>query len=199
VDSRPATADDLDAVVATITSAFFEDPTWGWAFPDPAARAEQHARYWRIFIKSSLRQGGVFVTPGCEAATIWIPPGGEELSAAEDAEAEAALHEMLGPGAERVLELIERFDANHPHDRDHWYLSLLGTHADHRGKGIGMALLRTDLERIDAAGMPAYLESSNSANDHRYEALGFRRIGAFTTPDDAVALATMWREPGGYS
>ena len=44
--------------------------------------------------------------------------------------------------------------------------------------------------------MPAYLESSNSANDHRYERLGFERVGGFTRPDEAVSVSTMWREPG---
>jgi hypothetical protein len=50
-------------------------------------------------------------------------------------------------------------------------------------------------ERASAEGMPAYLESSNPANDARYERIGFRKIGAFATPDGAHTVATMWREP----
>jgi hypothetical protein len=41
--------------------------------------------------------------------------------------------------------------------------------------------------------MPAYLESSNAANDPRYERQGFTRIGHFT-PDEQVTVSTMWRE-----
>jgi predicted GNAT family acetyltransferase len=58
-----------------------------------------------------------------------------------------------------------------------------------------MALLAENLRRIDEEGMPAYLESSNPANDARYERAGFRRTGEFTTPDDTRTVATMWREP----
>jgi hypothetical protein len=29
----------------------------------------------------------------------------------------------------------------------------------------------------------------------RYERIGYRRIGSFTTPDGAHTVATMWREP----
>jgi predicted GNAT family acetyltransferase len=58
-----------------------------------------------------------------------------------------------------------------------------------------MALLAENLARFDAEGVPTYLESSNAANDHRYEALGYRRIGDFTTPDDAVTIASFWRDP----
>jgi hypothetical protein len=59
-----------------------------------------------------------------------------------------------------------------------------------------MALLADGLARIDAEGLPAYLESSNSANDHRYERLGFGRVGEFKRPDEAVTVSTMWRPPG---
>lgn len=57
-----------------------------------------------------------------------------------------------------------------------------------------MALLADNLVRIDAEGMPAYLESSNSANDPRYERHGFARVGQFTRPDEQVTVSTMWRE-----
>ncbi len=43
--------------------------------------------------------------------------------------------------------------------------------------------------------MPAYLESSNPANNARYERVGFERIGSFSTPDGSQTVATMWREP----
>jgi predicted GNAT family acetyltransferase len=59
-----------------------------------------------------------------------------------------------------------------------------------------MALLSENLQRIDAGGAAAYLESSNPANDRRYESVGFRRTGAFTTPDGERAVTTMWRDPG---
>jgi hypothetical protein len=58
-----------------------------------------------------------------------------------------------------------------------------------------MSLLEDNLAAIDAEGMPAYLESSNSANDSRYERRGFRRIGEFERPDGQAAIATMWRAP----
>jgi hypothetical protein len=58
-----------------------------------------------------------------------------------------------------------------------------------------MALLADNLSEIDREGMPAYLESSNPANNDRYEAAGFAWRGEFTTPDGARTVATMWRDP----
>jgi predicted GNAT family acetyltransferase len=60
-----------------------------------------------------------------------------------------------------------------------------------------MRLLAENLARIDAEGMPAYLESSNPVNDRRYEGVGFERVGEFSTPDGAHTVTTMWREPVG--
>ena len=56
-----------------------------------------------------------------------------------------------------------------------------------------MSLLAEGLARIDAEGAAAYLESSNAANDHRYERHGFVRVGQFTRPDERVSVSTMWR------
>jgi len=101
--------------------------------------------------------------------------------------------ECLGPGADDYLELLTRFDAAHPRDEPHYYLSLLGTHPDHRGKGIGMALLEHDLVLIDAEGLPAYLESSNPANNDRYGGVGFQAVGEFAYPGGGPVVTTMWR------
>ncbi|HEY7813487.1 MAG TPA: GNAT family N-acetyltransferase, partial [Nakamurella sp.] len=85
----------------------------------------------------------------------------------------------------------EALDAAHPHE-PHYYLSLFATHEAHRGKGLGMELLRESLARIDAAGMPAYLESTNPANLKRYESVGFTESDRLTVPSGAV-VTTMWR------
>jgi hypothetical protein len=41
--------------------------------------------------------------------------------------------------------------------------------------------------------MPAYLESSNPANDHRYEAVGFVPVATFQAPGDGPSVTGMWR------
>ena len=189
--ARVATEQDLDDVTETLTAAFERDPLWGWAFPD----RERLASWWRFHISSALRYPSIWTTDDHSAAAVWIPPGGVELTEEEEGRVESILSDLVGPRAAEVLELLDRFERTHPHDVPHYYLSLLGTHPDHRGKGLGMALLAEGLARIDTERMPAYLESSNSANDHRYERLGFERIGEFTRPDEAVTVSTMWRQP----
>jgi GNAT superfamily N-acetyltransferase len=185
---------DLDAVTETIGLAFHEDPTWSWAFPNEGRRQEQYAIFWRFMIAGAMRYPWVLMTDGCAAAAVWIPPGGTEIAEADEARVEPLLEELVGARAAEILELLERFEAAHPRDEPHYYLSLLGTHPAHAGRGLGMALLAESLQRIDSEGAPAYLESSNPANNHRYERHGFAKIGEFYPPTSDVPVTAMWRE-----
>ena len=195
VNARIATAADLPAVAETMAKAFYDDPVWGWAFPDPERRLEQHRALWGFAVESALGHGWVWLTEGCASAALWIPPGEPELRPEDEERLGPLLVELLGEGAPRVLETYERFEAAHPHGEPHYYLSLLATHPDHSGRGQGMGLLADNLARIDAEGVPAYLESSNPANDHRYERLGFVRCGKFELPEDGPSVTQMWRDP----
>ena len=193
--ARPAGSSDLTAVTETISLAFHDDPTWSWAFPDAARRQAQYAVFWRFLLAGALRYPWVLVTGSCEAVSVWIPPGGSEVAEDDEARIGPLLEELVGERASDVMELLERFDAAHPREQPHYYLSLLGTHPSHAGRGIGMALLAENLARIDREQMPAYLESSNPGNNHRYERHGFVAIGRFYPPGGDVPVTTMWRDP----
>lgn len=193
ITSRAATPADLDAATETITTSFHLDPLWSWAFPDPELRPEQYRAFWRLLIGGALRYDWVRVTDACEAVALWIPPDGSELPEEDEVKVGPLLTELLGERASAVMELLARFEEAHPRVESHYYLSLLGTHDDHRGKGIGMALLEENLARIDTEHMPAYLESTNPANLGRYSRLGFVAVGEFSAPGGPTA-STMWRE-----
>ena len=51
------------------------------------------------------------------------------------------------------------------------------------------------LALVDAAGMPADLESTNASNLERYRSVGFVDSGEFTLPRGGPVVTTMWREP----
>lgn len=195
VRARVATAADLPTVVDTMAEAFYDDPVWGWAFPDPERRLEQHRALWQLAVESALGYEWVWLTDGCASASLWIPPGKPELRPEDEERLEPLLVELLGDGAARVLKTFERFDVAHPRGEPHYYLSLLATHPGHRGKGEGMGLLADNLAQIDAEGVPSFLESSNPANDHRYERLGFVRCGEFELPEGGPSVTQMWRDP----
>ena len=192
--TRPATLDDLGPVAGTLSMAFLHDPVWGVALARPDGSTSHHAAFWQLYVEGALRYATVFMTEDASAVSVWIPPGGTELSRDGEAMVDRLIKATLEPDAVIAMhDLWERFAANHPYDEPHAYLSLLATHPDHRGQGIGQRLLAENLVRWDAARVPTYLESTNPANDHRYERAGFRRIGGFRAVLDDAPISTMWR------
>jgi GNAT superfamily N-acetyltransferase len=196
--SRIASEADRATAVATLVAAFDADPLWSWICPDPARRSEQHATIFGLYAASALPNEGVWMSDAdASAVAVFTPPGGRELSEEAEGQLEALMREELGDHAPAVLETMERFEAAIPAGPPFYYLSFLGTRPDARGRGLGMGLLAELVERADREGKPTYLESTNPANNPRYERLGFEARGGFSTPDDLHIVTTMWREPSG--
>jgi ribosomal protein S18 acetylase RimI-like enzyme len=192
--SRAASSGDVDLATNTIALAFLADPVWGVALARPDGSTDHAWPFWRAFVEGALDYSTVFMTDDASAVAVWIPPGGEEMSDAGVARLRDLVMAALEPDAAAAMfELWDRFDSNHPDVEPHAYLSLLATHPDHRGRGIGQQLLAESVAHFSSAGHPAYLESTNPANNHRYERAGFSTIGGFTSVLDAAPITTMWR------
>ena len=191
---RPAGPGDAEAVADILTGAFLADPVWGaLSFPDAATQREVSRPFWAFCARAMMRFPHTYVTPGCEAVAVWIPPGEPEMTHEQEEELGALLEGLVGAAqAHVVADVFDRLNAVHPREEPHHYLSLLATHEVHRGHGHGMALLAGCLELFDAEGAPAYLESTNPANDARYARLGFERHGIVRLPA-GQEIATMWR------
>jgi GNAT superfamily N-acetyltransferase len=196
--SRPARPSEADQVVATIALAFEHDPIWGVALAGRDGGTDHHVPYWRLFVTAAMRFESVRVTDDLGACAVWLPPCADELNADDLESLETLLQRSLEPTAlESIHVLYERFDASRASQAPHAYLSLLATHPDHRGHGVGQALLAADLTAWDRQGVPTYLESTNPANDHRYERAGFRPVGGFDAILDGARVTAYWRRVGG--
>jgi GNAT superfamily N-acetyltransferase len=196
MDFRVADETDVDAVADTLRGAFLDDPVWGPALELPSGSTAHLDPFWRIYVRGGLRLSGVYLTGAAAAISIWTPPGSSELSPEQEGELDALIAEYFPPDvAAPLLELYDRIDAAHPHDREHAYLGLLATNPASRGLGLGQQLLAENLADLDARGVPAYLESTNPANLHRYRRAGFEPFGTFSAVLDDAVVTTMWREP----
>ena len=190
VSVRRATPADIEVVTDIVELAFAADPVWGHALR--SLNVARRRPFWRLFAEGALRYPWTWLAEGAAATSLWIPPDASEFSP----EQEERLFELageLGSDEADFHELSKRFDAAHPHGEPHYYLSLFGTHPDHRGQGLGMRLLADNLALIDSEHYPAYLESTNPANDRRYAGVGFEPVGAFSYPHGGPVVTTMWR------
>jgi ribosomal protein S18 acetylase RimI-like enzyme len=69
---------------------------------------------------------------------------------------------------------------------------MLGVDPARQGLGLGSAMLKAGLARVDADHLPAYLESSNPRNVPLYERFGFEVMGVIQ-PEDFPPLIPMYR------
>ena len=178
---RSASAADMDLVTSIVTLAFARDPLWAHAMARPGGGSAHHGEFWRLFIEGALRYPCTRLTSGGEATSVWIPPGGTEMTPGQEQRLADLATSRLGPAAAGYLELISRFEAAHPRASRTttcrcWPPTLI------TGKGIGMRLLGHDLEQIDAEHLPAYLESSNPANNTGTPAWASRRTASSVIP-----------------
>lgn len=125
----------------------------------------------------TLTGGGDEVVLG---VTLWDPPaaGGSDpvgpLGPGDEPPAGLDL-DLLGGAWERVLLDTAQCEAVRP-TVPHWYLYMIAVSPLARGRGVGSALLRHGLERVDADGLPTHLESTTPASRRLYERHGFRQV-----------------------
>jgi ribosomal protein S18 acetylase RimI-like enzyme len=183
----------------TLALAFADDPLMAWIFEDDAARAQQLRPWWTWIVENRAAHVELHESadPSGDASSAALWHGPDPAPDDRDPGAFARMLSELIGGATAMQKLagLAVIPEAHPTER-HWYLAAVGTRPSHQGQGSGARLLAPALERCDADGVPAYLESSNDRNIAFYERLGFVATGRIQIPD-GPHLTPMWREPRG--
>ncbi len=73
----------------------------------------------------------------------------------------------------KMSRVFHRFDKIHP-QQPHWYISVLGAHPDHQGKGLGGELIRPILQKARRESVIVYLECANPNSIDFYRKYGFK-------------------------
>jgi GNAT superfamily N-acetyltransferase len=194
--ARRATRADVPSLARALADAFHDDPVARWSCPPPAARRRMLERFYRTRLSQLLGEEEVWTEGGRAGAALWAPPGRwrttrrEELQMARCMIEPRVLHRLPLVFA-GLVGVVER---RHPATPPHWYLAILGTAPGAQGRGIGSALLAPVLERCDADGVGAYLESSKESNVAFYARHGFRAMAELRLPR-GPRMWPMWRDP----
>ena len=148
------------------------------------------------FVKPNLARGGHLVFTGDDGigAAIWKAPNQWKLPTGDMVRALPAMLRAFGTKAPRMIGAFNAIEKVHPKE-EHYYLEALGTRQDMQSKGVGSAMIGHMLERCDAEGMPAYLESSNVRNVPFYARHGFVTTGEIVVGKGAPPVTAMWRDP----
>ena len=189
---------DLDDVAADLSDAFADDVMFDWFLRADDRRDAARLRLFRFLVSDMAFGASRIERPaGGGAAAIWTPF--EALTPTPLLTELRALPILLyATGLARFGRLAAMratMDRRHPMDRPHAYLQFLGVARAAQGRGVGSRLLKVGVDRCDAAGLPAYLETQTERNIGLYSRHGFTVIAENRPRPDAPPLWSMWREP----
>jgi len=189
---RRATKADGAAISQTLARAFHDDPLTCHLLRNEVSRPEKLPQLFALLFKLALPYGACDVTDGCEAATLWRPPRRWHMPLWQYLVHGGELLGIFGTGALKVMQTMDIVEKRHP-EEPHWYLQTIGTDPAKQGKGYGGLVMRHRLSRVDASGLPAYLESSKASNIPIYQSFGFEVTGEIRLSGGPV-LYPMWRK-----
>ena len=191
---RPVTAADTSAAVAVLARAFHDHPVYRHVLPDDDARRRRLPGLMHTMVVTMYGHAGPLDVADDEfgsvvGAAAWHRPGHPEPGGATMLRGilgmARATRTRLGEWS-RLGSAIERMRPDEPH----WYLFHVGADPRHQARGVGSALVRRGLERVDADGVAAHLECAPDLVGY-YARFGFAEVD--TVPLDAVELVTMTR------
>jgi len=195
-DIEKATGADVPRLSQSLANAFYDDPAISWMVPDDERRRRVGPMGFGAWLtKIYLPKNEVYTDPDRKAGALWAPPGKWRMSVGVQLRLAPAMVRIVGlKRMPLILKGLAMMDKHHPDDRPHWYLAVLGTDPEYQGKGLGSSVMQPVLERCDADGVGAYLESSKEANIPFYRRHGFEVTGELHLPD-GPPLWPMWRDP----
>ncbi|HMY86824.1 MAG TPA: GNAT family N-acetyltransferase [Microthrixaceae bacterium] len=192
---RIATARDVDALSQVLARGFGDDPIWRWMAPTGTRWPDRLGPIFRHLLRPPIGFGATWTTDDLEGTAVWSPPGRSGFPNGAAVRSAPTMLRGFGPaGIRRTLRLVARMEKAHPPE-PHWYLELLATDAHLRGRGVGSRLIGPGLDRADAEGVGAYLESSKWDNVPFYRRHGFEVIEEMVAVPGSPPMWRMWRDP----
>jgi ribosomal protein S18 acetylase RimI-like enzyme len=169
----PIGEDGRARAIATLVSAFTDDPVERWLYPETS----QYLAHFPGFVDAlggrAIDAHTAWTLDDFSAVALWLPPDvspdGHRMLDLLTTSVATAKHEEL-------FDVIEQLDAGHP-AHAHWYLAWLGVDPASQGHGLGAQLLAATLGLVDAEHLPAYLETPNPRTVGFYERHGFTVTG----------------------
>jgi GNAT superfamily N-acetyltransferase len=193
---RAGTIDDRDAVLDVCTAAFVTEPAFAHFF---GTDYEPHARSFLGFLLDLRLDGGIVwveeVDGRVVAASLWDPPGGTQLPESDQNARWDAVAATFPPDATARLDSYDEAVHSFGPTGDHYYLGVLASDPNARGRGHGAAVLRPGLEAADAEGLPSFLETGTESNLTFYSRFGFDVTGQLEL-DDGTHIWCLTRPPG---
>lgn len=175
---RAASDADREQILDVCTAAFVSEPAFRHFFRDAY---DPHARSFLGCLLDVRLAGGIVwvgeVDGRIASASMWDPPGGNRLPQDDqDRMWFATMAAFPADAAARLDSYDERVHGLAP-TTEHYYLGILASDPELRGRGHGGAALKPGLAAADAENLPTFLETGTESNLGFYAHFGFEVTG----------------------
>ena len=198
---RVLPAEDFDAAAGVLARAFDTTEQWRRMVPlEGDARVRKLDEMFRGTLTTAAAAKSLTeTTADLEGVAIWFPPGrtmGMWPMIRSGFAGSRFLLTRPRLSFRTFMRALREFEASHKRvmPEPHWYLMALGVDPEHAGCGHGSALVRHGIEKAEADGKPAYLETELD-NVGFYERLGFTVVEEVLIKAIDLPFALM-RRPG---
>jgi ribosomal protein S18 acetylase RimI-like enzyme len=198
-NARPLTAHDFYQALSTLKAAFSADPVHRWCYERSRRPEACFDLVFRLLLAAAVAEGTSWATDDVRSVAIWYHPG--RSLGTGDLLRYGLLKAPFVIGLPPLRRLFVaaaiggRMKRRLMGERPFYYLSVLGTHPDCRGRGLARRVLAPVLGLADQEHRPCLLESSNRENDGFYEHHRFRVVGEHSYPEGGPTVSYMLRTP----
>ena len=193
IDIKPATFERVPDLARLLGQAFEDDPMFLWPLGSHAS-VERITGFFRAFDERLSPLGWLWEAGDGVGVAGWIPPGSDTEMMEIDRDLRPGIAAQTDDGGERYEAMWEWIASNFPGE-PFWYLDHIAVDAEHRGGGVGTALIEHGLALADRDGVPAFLETGRPGNVTYYERRGFRATSDANVPGGGPHIWFMRYDP----
>ncbi|WP_432861405.1 GNAT family N-acetyltransferase [Microbispora rosea] len=183
---------DAAAAGGLIAETFHTDEITRWLIPRADDRLPMQRRFFTMWAGHALDHGdvyGVHESGELAGVAVWFAAPFPEVPGEQE-----AIASFAGENAARYRLFGEVTEKLHPQEPHH-YLAFIALERGRTGRGLGTLLLREHHRRLDAEGIPAYLEASSEASRRLYLRHGYVDMLELVRLPGGPVMYPMWREP----
>ena len=201
VQSSTLTTEQQQTAASVLGQAFAKDAFMAYVFPDADSRIAKLTQIFLPLIRTSLRHGGVEITPGNGGVLAWAPA---KVFSGPLKILELVRSGMVWLPASIGLSAAQRLIAHdhtceaaliHHAPKDFAYIWAVGVRPDQAGKGLGKQMIQAALNDMRQQGYKAcWLRTENPKNVGLYEYLGFQQVHIETPASSGMQSWLMVQE-----
>jgi ribosomal protein S18 acetylase RimI-like enzyme len=194
VEISQAGPERVDRLVEVLARSFADDPIIRWPFSTDGSHEEQCRELFRILEEPFAETGWLWEAGNAAGVALWVPPDGEARFLEIELGTRDAIDAMTEDDGVRYRAFWDWIEDHLPTE-PHWVLDHLAVAPEHRGEGLGTALVELGVGFAQREGVPAFLETARPGNVGYYERLGFRVVADEHAPGGGPRLWFMRSDP----